>query len=108
MNISDIKSEIEIELSKRDYYAMYKIIDNVSSEYLDCNMNTMEICVELIKQNQLLYEYMGSSKQYEMAFDLHNKIIKNRNRLFLSCFTKEQSELKELFKRAVGDFSIEY
>jgi hypothetical protein len=46
--MSEIKIEIENELSKRDYYSMFKIIDKASNEYLDGDMKVMETCVELI------------------------------------------------------------
>lgn len=108
MNLIELKSNIENKLSHRDYYGMFEIIDSASNEYLEKKINELKICIELITQNQDLYEYMGASKQFEMAFDLHNKIIANRNKLFLSCFNENQQELKPLFKRCVGDFSTEY
>ena len=51
---------------------------------------------------------MGASKQFEMAFELINKLATNRNRLFMSCLTEGQWELKSIFKRAVGDYSTAY
>jgi hypothetical protein len=51
---------------------------------------------------------MGSSKHFEMAFEVHNKIRKNRIIIFLSYFTEEQMVIRELFKHVVGDFSKEY
>lgn len=107
MNIKDIKNKISSKLSNRDYYGMFEIIDNASNDYFNSGLTDYHICVELINQNQDLYEYMGSSKQFEMAFDLHRTLVKNRNRLFLSCLN-DKVELKYLFKRCVGDFSAEY
>lgn len=107
MNIEDIKIKISDKLSNRDYYGMFEIIDNASNEYINSALTDYNICVELINQNQDLYEYMGSSKQFEMASDLHRKLVKNRNKLFISCLN-DKAELKPLFKRCVGDFSTEY
>jgi hypothetical protein len=105
MKVAEIKKAVDEKLSQRDYYAIYLFIDGLSEEYLNQGKSDYDLCIELITQNQDLCEYMGASKQFEMAFELHNKMTKNRNRLFLSCFNNEQQELKVLFKRAVGDFS---
>jgi hypothetical protein len=105
MNIEEIKNKISNRLSNRDYYGMFEVIDSASDEYVNLELSDYNTCVELI--NQDLYEYMGASKQFEMAFDLHKKLVKNRNRLFVSCLD-DKSELKLLFKRCVGEFSSEY
>jgi hypothetical protein len=107
MNIEDIKNKINDKLSNRDYYGMFEIINNASNEYFDFGLSDYNICIELINQNQDLYEYMGSSKQFEMAYDLHKTLVKNRNKLYISCLN-DKIELKSLFKRCVGDFSTEY
>jgi hypothetical protein len=107
MNIEDIKSKIREKLSNRDYYGMFELIDNASNEYINLALSDYNTCIELISQNQDLYEYMGASKQFEMASDLHRKLVKNRNRLFISCLD-DKKELKSIFKRCVGDFSTEY
>lgn len=107
MDIKNIKNEVSNKLSNRDYYGMFEIIDNASNDYINLGLSDYNTCVELINQNQDLYEYMGSSKQFEMAFDLHKKLVKNRNKLFVSCLN-DKIELKSLFKRCVGDFSTEY
>lgn len=108
MSLVDFRKRVEEKLSNRDYYGMFEVIDRATEDYLDNNVSDYPLCVELITQNQELYEYMGASKQFEMAFELHSKLAKNRNRLFLSCLTEEQHELKTIFKRAVGDYSATY
>lgn len=108
MDLSELKKNIEIKLSNRDYFGMFESIDNASNIYLNSNTKDYATCIELITQNHDLLEYMGASKQFEMAFDLHNKLIKNRNRLFLTCLNENQNELKSLFKKCVGDYSTEY
>ena len=107
MNIEDIRNKISEKLSSRDYYGMFEIIDKASNDYLNLGLSDYNICIELIAQNQDLFEYMGASKQFEMAFDLHKTLVRNRNRLFISCLN-DKTELKSLFKRCVGDFSTEY
>jgi len=107
MDIENINNRISDKLSKRDYHGMYKTINNASAEYLEGELSDYNLCVDLIKHNQDLFEFMGASKQFEMAFDLQNQLRTNRNRLFLSCLG-EKNELKSLFKRAVGDFSTDY
>jgi hypothetical protein len=108
MSIADLKKSVSEKLASRDYYGMFEIIDRASNMYLDENSLDYDLCIELITQNQDLYEYMGASKQFEMAFELLNKLITNRNRLFVSCLTQEQQALKSIFKRAVGDYSTAY
>jgi hypothetical protein len=108
MEIEKLKTVIQEKLNERDYYGAFVFIDNLSDEFLTAKSNDYKLCIELITQNQEIYEFMGASKEFEMAFDLHNKIIKNRNRLFLSCFSENQSELKGLFKKCVGDNSTDY
>ncbi|HEX8574918.1 MAG TPA: hypothetical protein VF677_01350 [Flavobacterium sp.] len=108
MNIEELKNAIESKLSNRDYFGMFELIDKKSEDFLKSSENDYYLAIELITQNQDLLEYMGASKQFEMAFDLLNKLTKNRNRLFLHCINKNQKELKLIFKRCVGDFSSEY
>jgi len=108
MSITDLKKSVGEKLTNRDYYGMFEIIDHASNQYLDENRLDYDFCIELITQNQDLYEYMGASKQFEMAFELINKLATNRNRLFMSCLTEGQWELKSIFKRAVGDYSTAY
>lgn len=105
MNIIDLKKRINEKLTSRDYYGMFELIDQASNIYLNEKNSDYTLCIELITQNQDLYEYMGASKQFESAFELINKLLTNRNRLFLSCLTRDQQELKAIFKRAVGDYS---
>ena len=107
MELKELKKNIADKLLNRDYYGMFELIDTYSRKYISGSIKEYEVCVELINQNQDLYEYMGASKQYEMAFELHNKLVKNRNQLFLSCLDKKP-ELKPIFKRCVGDYSVEY
>lgn len=106
--MEEFKKNIEQKLLQRDYYGMFQLIDSASESYLTTNTKNYAFCIELISQNQDLLEYMGASKQFEMEFDLQNKLIRNRNRLFLSCLDNEQNELKNIFKRCVGDNSREY
>lgn len=108
MIIEQLRKDVDEKLQRRDYYGIYQIIDDLSEKYLGSNTNNYELCIELINQNQDLFEYMGASKQFESAYDLNKKLKKNRNRLFLSCLNENQKELKPIFKRAVGDFSTEY
>jgi hypothetical protein len=108
MNIEELKKKVSEKLSNRDYFGMFKLIDSISEDYLKSSDIDYPLCVELITQNQDLLEYMGASKQFEMAFDLLKKLTRNRNRLFLSCINDNQKELKSIFKRCVGDFSSEY
>lgn len=107
MNIENIKNEISDKLSKRDYYGMFEIIDSASNDYLNSGSSNYTVCIELINQNQDLFEYLGASKQFESDYELAKRVKKNRNRLFLSCLN-DRAELKPLFKRCVGDFSTEY
>ncbi|MFO0322470.1 MAG: hypothetical protein ACK504_08580 [Bacteroidota bacterium] len=107
MTIEQIRKDIEGKLQQRDYYAAYLIIDELSDKYLNSKITNYELCIELINQNQDLFEYLGASKQFESAYDLHKKLKKNRNKLFLSCLSENQKELKNIFKRCVGDFSID-
>lgn len=105
MKVTEIKKIIDENLSKSDYSANYIFIDGLTVEYLKSGESEYDLCIELITQNQDLYEHFGASNQFEMAFEIIKKLKKNRNQLFLSCFNSEQQELKVLFKRAVGDFS---
>jgi hypothetical protein len=104
MTKEELKNKISSKLATRDYYGMFEIINSESNNYLDNAKIDYDLCIELINQNQDLYEYMGASKQFEMAFELINKLAKNRNLLFLSCLN-DKPELKPIFKRCVGDFS---
>src|ERR1017187_9272780 len=104
MTIKEIRNIVEDKLNNRDYYAIYLLIDELSENYLNSNANNYELCIELTNQNQDLLEYMGASKQFESAYDLNNKLMKNRNRLFLSCLNENQKELKPIFKRCAGDY----
>lgn len=107
MNIEAVKNEVSDKLSNRNYIGMFEIIDKFSNEYFNLEQTDYNTCIDLINLNQDLYEYMGASKQFEMAFDLHKKLVRNRNKLFISCLNN-QTELKSLFKRCVGDFSTDY
>lgn len=107
MKLIELRNKITEKLSNRDYYGMFELVNSYSNEYLEGSVRDYEISLELINQNQDLYEYMGASKQFEMAFELHKKLLRNRNRLFLSCLG-ELPELKPIFKRCVGDYSTDY
>lgn len=102
MTLAALKKEADEKLTARDYHGLFKLIDRASEDYLNAKHQDYTLCIELISQNQDLYEYMGASKQFESAFELINKLMQNRNQLFISCLNKNQSELKLLFKRAVG------
>ena len=107
MDIIEIKNSISNKLSERDYYGMFQIIDSSCEQYLSEKKINYSTTIELINQCQDLYEFLGSSKQFEMAFDLHNKLISHRNRLFISSLTGNQNELKGIYKRIVGDYSTD-
>lgn len=102
MNLAALKKEAEEKLTARDYHGLFKLIDRASEDYLNDKQQDYGLCIELISQNQDLYEYMGASKQFESAFELTNKLMQNRNKLFISCLNEDQNELKLLFKRAIG------
>lgn len=104
MNIEELKNKISSKLSNRDYYGMLEILTDATNEYLNGKSSDYQLCLELIRQNQDLFEYLGASKQFESDFALSQQVRINRNRLFVSCLDGKD-ELKSLFKRAVGDFS---
>lgn len=102
---SDLTYNFNTLLEKRDYYGLFQLITEASSQYLSEGMNDYTLCIQLITYNQDLLEYMGASKHFEGAYDLQDKLTANRNQLFLSCFNESQQDLKVLFKRMVGDHS---
>jgi hypothetical protein len=102
MNVNELKKLFDEKLRTRDYLGMYELLNKYASECLDNSINNKELSIELIERSQDLLEYMGASKQFEMAFDLQNTLISNRNKLFLSCLKSEQQALKHLFLRIVG------
>ena len=108
MNIEALKKDYNEKLLARDYYGMFELVDNATNIFLTEKVVDYNLCIELINVNQDLLEHMGFSKQFEMAFELLNKLTKNRNRLFLNCLLESQQELKVIFKRSVGDYSTEY
>lgn len=103
MGQSSFKNELDELLKQRSYYEMFKIIERESNDFLTNKIDNYNLCVELINLNQDLLEYMGASKEFEMAFELHNKLMQNRNSLFISCIPENKKELIEIFKRCVGD-----
>jgi len=108
MSIDEIRKIVNDKMNRSDYYGIYLFINELTESYLASRTPDYILCVELITQNQDLFEYLGSSKQFESDFELNKKTQQNRNRLFLSCFTDDQKELKNLFKRCVGDYSASY
>jgi hypothetical protein len=106
-DIEQFRNEVNTYLSTRDYYGAFKLITSCSEQYLQEKSFNYPYCIELMNQNQDLLEIMGSSKAFEMAFDLQNQLIANRNKLFLTCLPDDKTELKKLYKRVVGDFSKE-
>ena len=108
MNITELRSRINEQLKSRNYYGMFELINQATNAYLgnpSADADDYKLCIELINQNQDLYEYMGASKQFESAFELINQLAANRNKLFMSCLTAEQRDLKVAFKKIVGDYS---
>lgn len=104
MNKQEKFDEIGGYLQNREFNKIFELLDIESNNYLSSDKNDLQYCIELINLNQNLLEYMGASKQYEMAFDLHNTLIKNRNSLFIKCIS-DKPELITAFKNIVGDFS---
>ena len=104
-NLEEFKSNFASKLSSRDYYGMYVLLDEKCNEYLKSGNIEYKASLQLLKACQELYEYLGSSKQFEMAFDLQNNILNHRNKLFISCLNENQKGLIPILKKLVGDFS---
>ena len=108
MNIEAVKRDYNEKLLARDYFGMFELVDNATNIVIAQKVTDYALNIKLINLNQDLLEHMSFSKQFEMAFELLNKLTKNRNRLFLNCLLESQQELKAIFKRSVGDYSTEY
>lgn len=104
--MEDLKLKIGEKLSRQDYYGMFEVIDEACNEYLSESIFDYNKSIELIKRCQDLYDFFEISKQFQMQKDLQNKILLNRNKLFIGCLNEQQKELKDIFQRCVGDYSL--
>ena len=101
-NRTELDVEFDKALEKRDYHTLYNLINDASIDFLKSDSHSLEYATHLIKLNIDTLQYMGASKQYESAYELHVRLLENRNNLFRWCLRNLPNEVTQAFNRIIG------
>ena len=101
INLDNTEIEFNRAVSDRKYYEMYVIVNDVTKQYITSGKFNDSTSSRLINMNSDALEYLGASKQFESAHELHAELIKNRISL-LAHSLEDRPALVSSFYRIVG------
>jgi hypothetical protein len=99
--VETLKMAVNQAIEQRDYFKLYNLINNATQSYISMGITDPLISSALINLNTDALEYLGASKQFESAFELHSQLLRNRVAIFELHLTN-QPELLQSFKRMHG------
>lgn len=101
MNLTEAHNTFLKAISERNYLDMYKVVDDCSQQLLTEVKFDIKFACDLIDLNSEALGYLGASKQFEGAYEMHKRLIDNRIALFKKCLT-DNPDLIKAFNLIIG------